>query len=102
MDSPTPPSHRLNTLTNRERDVLHWVAAGKANGDIARILECTEWNIKKHLQHIFPKLGVETRTAAAMVYVQARSGPLAQPPSAPDSANGAPPADPKDENGTNP
>jgi DNA-binding CsgD family transcriptional regulator len=57
-------------LTAREHDVMHWVAEGKSNGDIGRILGCTECTVKKHLQHIFPKLGVETRTAAAIAYLQ--------------------------------
>ena len=101
MDSPIPPFPRLAMLTDRQNDVMRWVAAGKANGDIARILECTEWNIKKHLQHVFPKFGVETRTAAAIAYLQAISA-LTAHPLPPDSANGAQPADPKAENGINP
>ena len=71
MDVVTPQLHRLAALTDREHEVLHWVAEGKANGDIGRILGCAERTVKKHLQHIFPKLGVETRTAAAIAYLQA-------------------------------
>ena len=54
----------------REHEVLHWVAEGKANGDIGRIIGCSEGTVKKRLQRIFPKLGVETRTAAAIAYLQ--------------------------------
>ena len=70
MNATTPESFRVARLTAREHEVLHWVAEGKANGDIGVILGCSEGTIKKHLQHIFPKLGVETRTAAAIVYLQ--------------------------------
>ncbi|MEY2563341.1 MAG: hypothetical protein QOH88_1534 [Verrucomicrobiota bacterium] len=73
MDVASPQFPRLDTLTVREHEVLHWVAEGKANGDIGRIIGCTELTVKKHLQHIFPKLGVETRTAAAIAYLQGSS-----------------------------
>lgn len=52
-------------LTPREAEVLHWVAAGKTNRDIARILDISPRTVTKHLEHVFVKLGVETRTAAA-------------------------------------
>ena len=53
-------------LTPREREVLDWVAAGKTNRDIAAILGASPRTIEKHLERIYEKLGVETRTAAAM------------------------------------
>jgi len=53
-------------LTAREAEVLTWVAAGKANRDIAAILGASVRTIEKHLEHAYEKLGVETRTAAAM------------------------------------
>ena len=74
MTAAIPQVPRLATLTIREHEVLHWVAEGKANGDIGRILGCSEGTVKKHLQHIFPKLGVETRTAAAIAYLRGISG----------------------------
>ena len=52
-------------LTAREREVLEWVAAGKTNRDIAAILGARSRTIEKHLERIYEKLGVETRTAAA-------------------------------------
>ena len=52
-------------LTRREAEVLTWVAQGKTNSDIGSILGMTPSTVKKHLEHIFLKLGVETRTAAA-------------------------------------
>ena len=52
-------------LTRREREVLSWVGQGKSNRDIAAILSLKTATVKKHLQRIYPKLGVENRTAAA-------------------------------------
>lgn len=53
-------------LTAREREVLRWVAAGKTDRDVAAILSISPRTVHKHLQRIYDKLGVETRTAAAM------------------------------------
>ncbi len=47
-------------LTDRESEVLHWIANGKSNRDIAEILEMSPRTVNKHLEQIFPKLGVET------------------------------------------
>jgi DNA-binding response OmpR family regulator/DNA-binding CsgD family transcriptional regulator len=52
-------------LTAREAEVLYWVIKGKINRDIADILGASPATVKKHLERIFAKLGVETRTAAA-------------------------------------
>ncbi|MEC5385820.1 DNA-binding response regulator [Uliginosibacterium sp. H3] len=52
-------------LTAREGEVLLWVSRGKTNRDIADILGMSPRTVNKHLEHIFEKLGVETRTAAA-------------------------------------
>lgn len=53
-------------LTHRAGEVLLWVAQGKTNSDIATILGITESTVKKHVQEIFDKLGVETRGAATV------------------------------------
>ncbi|MGV3582433.1 MAG: response regulator [Methylophilus sp.] len=52
-------------LTKRESEVLYWAIKGKTNRDIGDILEASPRTINKHLEHVFAKLGVETRTAAA-------------------------------------
>ena len=52
-------------LTGREAEVLYWVVKGKINRDIADILGASPATVKKHLERVFAKLGVETRTAAA-------------------------------------
>ena len=61
-DGPDP----LAALTDREREVLGWVAAGKSNAQIAEILGASPRTVAKHLERIYEKLGVESRTAAAM------------------------------------
>jgi DNA-binding NarL/FixJ family response regulator len=53
-------------LTPRAAETLLWLAQGKTNSDIATILGITESTIKKHVQEIFEKLGVETRGAASV------------------------------------
>lgn len=52
-------------LTAREAEVLYWVVKGKINRDIGDILGTSPMTVKKHLERVFAKLGVETRTAAA-------------------------------------
>jgi len=52
-------------LTAREAEVLYWVVKGKVNRDIGDILGASPATIKKHLERVYAKLGVETRTAAA-------------------------------------
>jgi DNA-binding CsgD family transcriptional regulator len=52
-------------LTAREAEVLYWVIQGKTNRDIGDILGTSPRTVHKHLEHVFEKLGVETRTAAA-------------------------------------
>ena len=52
-------------LTAREAEVLYWVVKGKTNKDIGDILGSSPMTVKKHLERVFVKLGVETRTAAA-------------------------------------
>ena len=52
-------------LTAREAEVLYWVVKGKINRDIGDILGSSPATVKKHLERVYAKLGVETRTAAA-------------------------------------
>jgi DNA-binding response OmpR family regulator len=61
----TRPRLDLAALTPRETEVLSWLAKGKTNRDIAEILGLSHRTVNKHLEHIFEKLGVETRAAAA-------------------------------------
>jgi DNA-binding CsgD family transcriptional regulator len=57
-------------LTPREQEVLHWLAEGKRNSEIATILVCSTRTIEKHVENILAKTGTETRTAAAQTKSQ--------------------------------
>jgi DNA-binding NarL/FixJ family response regulator len=63
--SSTQPLRKLG-LTPRAAETLLWLSQGKTNSDIATILGITESTVKKHVQEIFEKLGVETRGAATV------------------------------------
>jgi DNA-binding response OmpR family regulator/DNA-binding CsgD family transcriptional regulator len=58
-------------LTQREAEVLLWIARGKSNRDIAEILALSPRTVNKHLEQIYNKLGVENRTSAAALAVRA-------------------------------
>jgi ATP/maltotriose-dependent transcriptional regulator MalT len=51
------------------------VAQGKGNRDTGVLLEMSEATVKRHLLHVFQKLGVETRTAAALRAIEILSQP---------------------------
>ena len=57
-------------LTAREAEVLYWVVKGKTNRDIGDIVGSSPATVKKHLERVYVKLGVETRTAAAGVAIK--------------------------------
>ncbi|MDB6060917.1 MAG: two component transcriptional regulator, LuxR family [Verrucomicrobiaceae bacterium] len=57
-------------LTAREAEVLMWITRGKTNRDIGEILGSSPRTVNKHLEHIFEKLGVSTRSAAVSVALQ--------------------------------
>ena len=64
-------NHRANggaaaewNLSTREREVLHWLADGKTNAEIARILGVSLATVKTHVGRVLEKLQVETRTGA--------------------------------------
>ncbi|MFT4099986.1 MAG: response regulator [Burkholderiaceae bacterium] len=61
------PPRPIDRMTARESEVLLWVTRGKTNRDIAEIIGISPRTVNKHLEHIFEKLGVETRTAAAAI-----------------------------------
>ncbi|MCM2398661.1 response regulator [Rhizobium sp. S95] len=54
------------TLTQRESEVLLWIAKGKSNRDIGDILGLSARTVNKHLEQIYVKLGVENRASAAV------------------------------------
>jgi DNA-binding CsgD family transcriptional regulator len=56
-------------LTEREAEVLAWVAQGKSNSEVASIIHARPRTIEKHLEHVYKKLGVENRFAAMLAVV---------------------------------
>lgn len=67
------PATNLEALgiTPREAEVLSWVAQGKTNREVGMILGSSARTVQKHLEHIFQKIGVESRTAAILKAWQA-------------------------------
>jgi len=53
-------------LSTREAEILLWVAQGKTNSEVGVILSITSATVKKHLEHIYEKLGVEGRNPATL------------------------------------
>lgn len=64
-------------LTLREAEVLYWVTQGKTSKDIGDILGSSPRTVDKHLEHVYEKLGVETRIAAANLAMSKLRGALA-------------------------
>jgi DNA-binding CsgD family transcriptional regulator len=58
----------LNTLTQRENEVLARVSQGQQNKEIASGLHITAHTVEQHLKHIYQKLGISNRTEAAIIY----------------------------------
>jgi DNA-binding CsgD family transcriptional regulator len=70
-------------LTPREAEVLFWISQGKSNHDIGVILGAKTGTICKHVEHIFGKLNVENRTAAAVVALETYRSAAPAPESKP-------------------
>ena len=66
-------------LSRRETEVLAWVAEGRSNAEIGTILGTSGRTVGKHLERIYQRLGVETRTAAAARAIAHASGSAATP-----------------------
>ena len=67
-----PESLKPIGLTQRESEVLAWVAEGKSNNDVGLILGIRSVTVKKHLEHIFEKMGVERTAAVAFAIRESR------------------------------
>jgi DNA-binding NarL/FixJ family response regulator len=69
--APTPPpapaqGERLALLTERERDILGWLARGQTNQEISAALAISVGTVKNHISSILSKLDVRDRTQAAL------------------------------------
>ena len=60
-------------LTKRELEVVEWIAAGKRNAEIGKILGCSSRTVQKHVQHILEKLHFETRIAVCIWWYEHRT-----------------------------
>jgi len=56
----------IEPLSERELEVLQWLASGASNREIGRRLTITENTVKRHVYNIFGKLNVRNRTQAAL------------------------------------
>ena len=56
----------IEPLSDRELEVLHWLASGASNREIGRRLYIEESTVKRHVYNIFSKLNVRNRTQAAL------------------------------------
>lgn len=69
QDTRPPGAAAPTGLTPREREIVRLVAEGKTNAEIAAILWVAPSTVKKHLEHVYEKLGVGRRAAAAAAHV---------------------------------
>ena len=69
----TSPGERLASLglSARQAEVLDWVARGKTNKEVATILGLSERTVHHHLEQVYRTLGVDNRTAAARIAMNA-------------------------------
>jgi len=64
------PEHSLEPLTEREIEVLRLLAQGKSNREISQQLNIGEQTVKTHVSHVLDKLGVPSRTQAALYAIR--------------------------------
>ena len=67
---------RLGQLSERERQIMVWVAMGKTNPEIGCILHISEFTVKNHMKSIFSKLDVTNRAQAVAYLAQVRERSL--------------------------
>lgn len=60
------PEPAIEPLSERELEVLHWLACGVPNREIGRRLYIAESTVKRHVYNIFAKMNVRNRTQAAL------------------------------------
>ena len=79
-DRVVAPPRRQVALTDRQREVLRLVRLGMANKQVARALGISSGTVRKHLEHAYERLGVQSRTEALRVAAMAEHPPWATQP----------------------
>jgi two-component system response regulator DegU len=72
----TPPT---DSLSERELEVLYWLASGASNREIGELLYITESTVKRHVYNIFAKLNVRNRTEATLQAIKLGVGSSSGP-----------------------
>ena len=76
MSTDSIPATRSNhNLSSREAQIMTLIAEGHSNGEIATALTVAEKTVKNHVNRIYAKLGVGSRTAAIAYWLAATDGP---------------------------
>lgn len=69
---PLAAMNTVRRLSPREREVLDWIASGKSNDEIAKILSVSIHTVRNHVKNILALLGVDNRTSAASLHLRSR------------------------------
>lgn len=77
LDAGAPANETLQSLTKRELEILHLVAEGLSNDEIAKRIFISEKTVKTHLTNIFDKLQVHNRFKAALLVMHQPTAPAA-------------------------
>jgi DNA-binding NarL/FixJ family response regulator len=67
-----PASGALRPLTSRELEVAELIARAKTNSQIGKILGCSPWTVKTHVEHILEKLEMDSRLEVGIWWVELR------------------------------
>lgn len=67
MSMVRPESKSDSPLSRREAECLGWVSEGKSDWDISEILQISQWTVHEHIERAKSKIGVRSRTKAAVV-----------------------------------
>lgn len=77
LGNPTTGSELLDLLSNRQREIMHWIAEGKSSAEVGIILGISHRTVEKHLEAVFRRFGVENRIAAVRRYLEMTGKTLA-------------------------
>jgi DNA-binding CsgD family transcriptional regulator len=75
MAVPSPEKSKFPNFTKRQWEISYWLWKEKTSWEIGTIVDCSEETVKKHLQQIYRKLGVNRRLAAIRALDQYKDAP---------------------------